>query len=139
MSGAEISDFSEVVGLLQDAMGKDFNINDYQPYKDARMIITVQSFFESDDADRLTDEQYQKIAVAYAKEILAYWPSADRNQFLQAVENDSVEVIGRSDYDTHPLFGGANENFLNNVKRLEASGKMVGGFQLGNRMVGVIF
>lgn len=44
MSGAEISDFSEVVGVLQDAMGKDFNINDYQPYKDARMIITVQSF-----------------------------------------------------------------------------------------------
>lgn len=96
-------------------------------------------FFESDDADRLTDEQYQKIAVAYAKEILAYWPCADRNEFLQAVENDSVEVIGRSDYDTHPLFGGADENFLNNVKQLEASGKMVRGFQFGNRMVGVIF
>jgi len=44
MSDAEISDFSEVVGLLQDAMGKDFNIDDYQPYKDARMINTVQSF-----------------------------------------------------------------------------------------------
>ncbi len=59
--------------------------------------------------------------------------------FLQAVENDSVEVIGRSDYDMHPLFGGADENFLNNVKQLEASGKMVRGFQFGNRMVGVIF
>lgn len=87
----------------------------------------------------MTDEQYQKIAVAYAKEILAYCPPADRNEFLQAVENDSVEVVCRSDYDTRPLFGGADENFLNNVKQLEALGKMVRGFQLGNRMVGVMF
>lgn len=41
----------------------------------------------------MTDEQYQKIAVAYAKEILAYWPPADRNEFLQAVENDSSKLF----------------------------------------------
>lgn len=139
MSGPMTSSFTEVVDLLKKAKGDDFKIQDYAPYEGADMFNTIQNFFKSDDANSLTDEQYNEIALSFAKEMVGDWAPEDRSDFLAALETGSVEVISRNEFDNHPLFDGADSNYLDLVQQLNASGKVAMGIQLGNKDIGFIF